>query len=65
VAFHKNLVIGYQILPKNTNINIEDYVNFLNDSIHPAVRKLRIRSPIILHDNAPPHKHQNVKDLFN
>jgi hypothetical protein len=28
VAFHKNRVLGYRILPKNTNVNFEVYLDF-------------------------------------
>jgi len=65
VAFHENRVFGYQILPKNTNVNFEIKINFLNEVIRPGIKRKRIRSPIILHDNARPHKHKKVKEFLN
>ena len=65
VAFHENQVFGYRILPKNTNVNFEVYINFLKEVIHPAIRRKRIHRPIILHDNATPHKHKKVKEFYN
>ncbi len=64
VAFHKNRVLGYRILPKNTNVNFEVYLDFLSQVILPAIKQLRIHRPIILHDNARPHKHSKVQEFF-
>jgi hypothetical protein len=64
VAFHKNRVLGYRILAKNTNVNFEIYLDFLSQVIFPAIKQLRIHRPIILHDNARPHKHSKVQDFF-
>jgi histone-lysine N-methyltransferase SETMAR len=64
VAFHKNLVLGYRILPKNTNVNFEVYLDFLSQVILPAIKQLRIHRPNILHDNARPHKHSKVQEFF-
>lgn len=64
VAFHKNRVLGYRILAKNTNVNFEVYLDFLSQVIIPAIKQLRIHRPIILHDNATPHKHSKVQDFF-
>ncbi len=65
VAFHENRVFGYRILPKNTNVNFEIYINFLNEVISPGIKRKRIRSLIILHDNATPHKHKKGEEFFN
>jgi hypothetical protein len=65
VAFHENRVFGYRILPKNINVNFEIYIKFLNEVISPEIKRKRIRSPIILHNNATPHKYKKVKDFFN
>jgi hypothetical protein len=64
VAFHKNQVAGFKILPKNTNFDPHIYFDFLEKIIVPYVQKHRIRRPLILHDNAHPHKHQNIKSFF-
>jgi transposase len=64
VAFHKNRVLGYRILAKNTIVNFEVYFDFLSQVILPAIKQLRIHRPIILHDNARPHKHSKVQDFF-
>jgi histone-lysine N-methyltransferase SETMAR len=64
VAFHQNRVLGYRILEKNKNINHEIYLDFLSQIILPAIKQLRIHRPIILHDNATPHKHSKVKDFL-
>ena len=65
VAFHENRVFGYRILPEKINVNFEIYINFLNEVIRPGIKRKRIRSPIILHDNARPHKDKKVKEFFN
>jgi hypothetical protein len=64
VAFYQNRVLGYQILPKYQTVNKDIYVQFLERVILPYIQRHRIRHPIILHDNARPHKHQNVKDFL-
>ena len=64
VAFHQNRVFGYRILPKNTNVDFQEYIDFLSQVILPEVNNRRIRRPIILHNNARPHKYQKVKDFF-
>ena len=64
VAFHRNRVLGYQILARNVNVDNNVYLEFLRDVVARAVRQYRIRRPCILHDNARPHKHQNVKAFF-
>jgi hypothetical protein len=63
VAFHQNRVIAYQILPKNTNVNFEVYLNFLSQVLHRETNKHRIGRPFILHDNATPYKHQKVQEF--
>jgi hypothetical protein len=64
VAFHKNRVLNYRILEKNSNINFEVYLDFLSQVILSAIKQLRIYRPIILHDNARPHKRSKVQDFF-
>ncbi len=64
VAFHKNRVLGYTILAKNTNVNFEIYLDFLSQVILPAIKQLRIHRPIILDDNARSNKRSKVQDFF-
>jgi hypothetical protein len=63
-AFHQNQVLGYRVLARNTNVNFEIYLDFLSQVILPAIKRLRTHRPIILHDNARPHKNSKVQELF-
>jgi len=63
VAFHKNQVTGFKILPKNTNFKHHIYLDFWK-KIVPYVQICRIRRSLVLHDNARPHKHHNIKSFF-
>jgi [histone H3]-lysine36 N-dimethyltransferase SETMAR len=64
VAFHKNRVLAYKIIPRNQNINFEIYHEFLSQTLHSAITTHRIHRPIILHDNARPHKHSKIQEFF-
>jgi len=64
VAFHQNLVLAYQTLPKNTNVNFEVYLNFLSEVLHRAKNKHFVARLLILRDNATPHKHRKVQEFF-
>ena len=64
-AFHKRRIIAWQFLPRNVMVNYANYLEFLENRLHPEVRKARIHRPLILHDNATPHKQPAVKDFFN
>jgi hypothetical protein len=55
-AFHKRRIIAWQFLPRNVMVNYANYLEFLENRLHPEVRKARIHRPLILHDNATPHK---------
>jgi hypothetical protein len=65
VAFHQNRVLVYQVLPKNTNVNFEVYLDFLSEVLHRETNKHRIARLLILHDNATPHKYRKVQGFFN
>jgi hypothetical protein len=65
IVFHQNLIFGYQILPKNTNVNFQIFIDFLEQIILLEVKNEQLHNPLILHDNAKPHKHQKVKEFFN
>jgi len=64
-AVHQNEIIAYQILPKNTNVGHTIFLHFLTNILLPAVKQRRIRSPLILMDNARPHKHHEITRFFN
>ena len=64
VAFQQNRIIAYQILPKNTNVNFEVYLNFLSQVLHREINKHRVTRPLIIHDNATPHKHHKVQEFL-
>lgn len=64
VAFHQDIVLGCQVLPKNKYVDNKVYLKFLENAVLKYVQKHRIRCPIILHDNARPHKHRNIKEFF-
>ena len=61
LALHSNQIATFQILPRNQNVNHEVYVNFLRDYVLPYVREHRIRTPLIMQDNARPHMHHKVR----
>jgi histone-lysine N-methyltransferase SETMAR len=64
VAFHKNRILAFRILPKNINVNFEVYYEFLSQVLHSAINQHQIRNPIILHDNARPHKHSKIQEFL-
>jgi len=64
-AVHQNRIIAYQILPKNKTVNHGVYLEFLEQYLLPEVKRQRIRSPLILHDNARPHKHADITAFCN
>ena len=63
-AVHQNRIIAHQRLPRNRNVNFEVYKEFLEQHLLPEVRRQRIRTPLIIHDNARPHKHQEITAFF-
>ena len=40
-------------------------MDFLSRVLHPVIRDKRIHRPLILEDNARPHKHHKVKAFYN
>ena len=64
VALWKKEVIAYQILPKGETVDHAAYLNFLEHRLVPEVNRKKFGRPIILHDNAKPHKHQSVGVFF-
>jgi transposase len=65
IAFHQNRILAYQILPKNTNVNFEVYLNFLSEVLHRGTNKHRIARLLILHEYTTPYKHRKVQEFFN
>ena len=65
VAFHKNQIIAFQFLGKSKTVDHNVYKDFLANRLQPEVRRQRIHRPLILHDNARPHKHKDITDFFN
>lgn len=64
VALHKKNIIAYEILPKGTTVDFSIYLNFLERRLLPEVEKKKFGRPIILHDNARPHKHRAVREFL-
>ena len=64
VALWKQKVFTYQILPKGTTVDSMVYLLFLEKRMWPEVRRRHMSRPIILHDNARPHKHCIIREFL-
>jgi len=64
VALWNQKVFTYQILPKGTTVDSQVYLSFLEERIWPEVRRRHMSRPIILYDNARPHKHRIVREFL-
>ena len=64
-TFQGNRILAYQILGKNQNVGHSVYLQFLAEVLQPRVRRMHNHRSLILHDNARPHKHKEIKDFFN
>ena len=64
VALLKKQVLTYEILPEGNTVNSIAYLNFLERRVLPEVTRRHIGRPIILHDNATPHKHRIVREFL-
>jgi histone-lysine N-methyltransferase SETMAR len=64
VALWKKQVLTYQILPEGQSVDSIAYLNFLEHRVLPEVNRKKMAKPIILHDNARPHKHRIIKKFF-
>ena len=64
VALWRKQVIAYEILPKDMNVDNVAYLNFLERHLLPEVERKKFGRPIILHDNARPHIHSDVREFF-
>ena len=47
------------------NIDHNAYLNFFQNTLLPAIKQERIRRPLILHDNARPHIHSEVRAFMS
>ena len=64
VAFYRNRVLAYKVMPRGQTINAEQFLIFLRDTLWPAVQENRIRRAIILMDNARPHFSPEISDFM-
>ena len=64
VALWKSEVIAYQILEEGKTVDSITYLNFLEHRLLPEVTRKKFGRPIILHDNARPHKHRIVRKFW-
>jgi histone-lysine N-methyltransferase SETMAR len=64
VALWKKQVLTYEILPKGQTVDNVVYLNFLECRVLPEVDRKKFGRPIILHDNARPHKHRFVREFL-
>jgi transposase len=62
-AFHQNQIIAHQYIDQGKTVTHKEYLAFLRDVLQPEVRRKRIHRPLLLHLNATPHKHKDMKDF--
>ena len=65
VALHKKQILTYEILPEGQTVDSIAYLNFLERRVLPEVNRKKFGRPIILHDNARPHKHRIIKEFLH
>ena len=64
VALWKKQVFTYEILPNGQTVDSGVYLKFLERRVLPEVTRKKMAKPIILHDNARPHKHRIVREFL-
>ena len=64
VALWKTQVLAYEILTKGTTVDTYVYLNFLERRLLPEVERKKFGRPIILHDNATPHKTRIIREFL-
>lgn len=64
LALWKKQVFTYEIFPAGTTIDSIAYLNFLEHRVFPEVTRKKMGRPIILHDNAKPHKNRIVMEFL-
>ncbi len=57
-------VAFFSFLEENETLTSEKYCDFLNEHMEVWCQKKNVRKPIILHDNARPHKAHVVRELI-
>ncbi len=57
-------MLTYKILPKGQTVDNVVYLNFLERRVLPEVHRKKFGHPIILHDNARPHKYRLVREFL-
>ena len=64
LALWKSEVLTYEILEEGKTVDALTYLNFLERRVLPEVSRKKFGRPIILHDNAKPHKHRIVGEFL-
>jgi hypothetical protein len=64
VALWRKQILTYQILEEGETVDGVAYLNFLERRVLPEVERKKFGRPIILHDNARPHKHHIVRQFL-
>lgn len=55
VAVHRNQIIAWDNLNRDETMNSIKFLEFLQNVLAPAIRRIRLRHPIILMDNSRVH----------
>jgi [histone H3]-lysine36 N-dimethyltransferase SETMAR len=64
LAMDSKMVVYWKLLGNRQTVNSEVYKNFLIELLEVWLTKKAFKSPIILHDNARPHKSNLIKEFF-
>jgi hypothetical protein len=64
LALWKKQVFTCEILPEGSTVDSVAYLNFLERRVLPEVNRKKFGRPIILHDNARPHKHRIIREFL-
>ena len=64
IAFYRNRVLAYKVMPRRQTVNGDQFLIFLRDTLWPTVRENRIYRSIILMDNARPHFSPEINDFM-
>lgn len=64
LALWKSEVLTYEILEEGKTVDAVTYLNFLERRVLPEVSRKKFGRPIILHDNARPHKHRIINEFL-
>ena len=65
LALHRNRVLCYSILPRGITVDHSAYLDFFQNVLLSAIQQQRISHPLILHDNARPHIHSEVRAFMS